>query len=596
MTALPTVISPGDPGHILHHETIHALLNPVDAPFVVSSAADGTIGALPAAGQVGRLYTDQWDRLLADVGDHWLNAATGRRWVDVTDPLYNAPDDGVADASVAFQAAVDAAGAASNGVVFAPRPTTAYRFDNEVLIPSNVIVLLMGGTYVSDVATEFSFFINENARTTDFITDRDENIYVIGVALTTLRRELDMDGTEAPQAQDGGVHFKAVDGCGVWNLRVEGGLCGVQFWGCTDINGSDVTSYRCGDKCLVAAWPEAAGSCIRSNLGHFTAIETGKQLLSGNDIPLLAGSSFIITQDDVEIASITHIDGANAGNILETGGEDGRGVRNVRIGRVVGIVNTAGHKANAVLANYDGLDIGKLVLVMNADGECNIRSEGETDGSQVQKYLNIDSIVAWDRSGSAVNDLTAFKILCDTEHVHIGSVAAYGMRALFVHHSGAINPKNISIDSIFCEGANGDGAYIARCEGVSIGRIRAYNCGQNTGLSNALRSGVIADTVSGFLRIDEIVSIDTGAATQQYGLYSEGSVVLASRAQLGGVSGQFTSGGSGTLVADFDHAGTPESNVQGSPGSTCRDRTNGKHYTKTTGNGNTGWVVTGTQT
>jgi len=41
---------------------------------------------------------------------------------------------------------------------------------------------------------------------------------------------------------------------------------------------------------------------------------------------------------------------------------------------------------------------------------------------------------------------------------------------------------------------------------------------------------------------------------------------------------------------------TPEGSVTAPPGSTCVNTSNGKHYTKSSGTGNTGWVVTGTQT
>lgn len=47
---------------------------------------------------------------------------------------------------------------------------------------------------------------------------------------------------------------------------------------------------------------------------------------------------------------------------------------------------------------------------------------------------------------------------------------------------------------------------------------------------------------------------------------------------------------------DICYAGSPASVISATVGSTCRDVTNGKHYTKASGSDSSGWVVTGTQT
>ncbi|MCZ4092377.1 hypothetical protein [Sinorhizobium psoraleae] len=51
----------------------------------------------------------------------------------------------------------------------------------------------------------------------------------------------------------------------------------------------------------------------------------------------------------------------------------------------------------------------------------------------------------------------------------------------------------------------------------------------------------------------------------------------------------------GTRI-DGTFGGTPLGNVAAPVGSTMRDTTNGKHYTKASASDATGWVVTGTQT
>ena len=56
--------------------------------------------------------------------------------IDVTEAPYNAKNDGSADATAAFQAALDRAAAANGAVVFVPAGT--YRFDGNLVIPETV--------------------------------------------------------------------------------------------------------------------------------------------------------------------------------------------------------------------------------------------------------------------------------------------------------------------------------------------------------------------------------------------------------------------------------------------------------------------------
>lgn len=123
MTALPVIIAPGDPGHIGHHQTVHALLNPVDAPFVVAPVRAGLLAARPAAGQAGRLdVTTDTKRAVIDTGVAWQPLDQVRGVENVVDQ--GADVSGVANASSDFTDA-NAALPAVGGRTLAP--AGAYR-------------------------------------------------------------------------------------------------------------------------------------------------------------------------------------------------------------------------------------------------------------------------------------------------------------------------------------------------------------------------------------------------------------------------------------------------------------------------------------
>ena len=87
MTALPIIIAPGDPGHIGHHQTLHALLNDVDAPFGVAPVLVDILTNLPAPGQAGRYFYDETQhRLLQDDGTVWRNVTSDGR-LNPADPM-----------------------------------------------------------------------------------------------------------------------------------------------------------------------------------------------------------------------------------------------------------------------------------------------------------------------------------------------------------------------------------------------------------------------------------------------------------------------------------------------------------------------------
>lgn len=77
--ALPIIISTGDPGHLVHHDTIHAILDDVDAPSVFDMARDyqDVFANRPAAGRAGSFFiaTDT-DIIQRDNGSAWQSLSS----------------------------------------------------------------------------------------------------------------------------------------------------------------------------------------------------------------------------------------------------------------------------------------------------------------------------------------------------------------------------------------------------------------------------------------------------------------------------------------------------------------------------------------
>lgn len=138
---LPIVITPGDSGHIDHHEDIHTLLGDLDSMsgFLAGGVKQGTLAARPAAAAGNQsfwYYADDVDQVFLSDGAAWHQAGftnteqtwsadqyftSGSPWRDVVG--YGADPTGVSDSTAAIQAAITAAGI--DGVVFFPKGTYA---------------------------------------------------------------------------------------------------------------------------------------------------------------------------------------------------------------------------------------------------------------------------------------------------------------------------------------------------------------------------------------------------------------------------------------------------------------------------------------
>lgn len=142
MTALPVGIVPFDTGHISHHNTMHAMLNDVDAPFGIAPIVSDGFVSLPAAGQKGRLYYDEtYGRLLIDDGSDWQPSDS--LVVSVLNPGFGVTGDGATNDQPAIQAVIDLVAALGGGVVWFPVPTNFYRLTGAPLslLGSNGVTL-----------------------------------------------------------------------------------------------------------------------------------------------------------------------------------------------------------------------------------------------------------------------------------------------------------------------------------------------------------------------------------------------------------------------------------------------------------------------
>lgn len=115
---LPTIISPGDPGHIGHHETIHSLLANVASPFRAAGFAADVLADRPVAGTAGHIFraTDV-DEVYLDDGTEWSQIAiavsantflfNGEPWIDIRYPTRAADSTGVVAAQVVIEASLE---------------------------------------------------------------------------------------------------------------------------------------------------------------------------------------------------------------------------------------------------------------------------------------------------------------------------------------------------------------------------------------------------------------------------------------------------------------------------------------------------------
>lgn len=201
--SLPLIISPGDPGHIGHHEEIHTLLAPVATPFEVASVDQDSLANLPAAGTPGRMYlttTANRERWYIDNGSDWT---AGQIWNDVTEPRYGAVFDGATDDYIAWNAAVG-----DGGLVYAPGIGTSI-VSNQTTVPSNTRIVIERGAEVKMKST----------------VSGGKAVFLVD------------DGIENVRFEGGGI----LDGNKANNATPSSGLFGIKILGASSVYIVDIT-------------------------------------------------------------------------------------------------------------------------------------------------------------------------------------------------------------------------------------------------------------------------------------------------------------------------------------------------------------------